>query len=135
MMVVIIMEGKREIAFALLDILITYTDDDHILTAKQLLDLLEQKHDIRIELKTAFLDKERRSDGKTTDKNFPMYKVIGLQLLLLIPSYLIVRFLLFRLHRSDDAPLIAAGVSAIGIFITYSTRKPFVFEGTIYGMP
>ncbi|MBR2554650.1 MAG: hypothetical protein IKE94_07320 [Aeriscardovia sp.] len=70
---------------------------------------------------------------KTTDKNFPMYKVIGLQLLLLIPSYLIVRFLLFRLHRSDDAPLIAAGVSAIGIFITYLTRKPFVFEGTIYG--
>ena len=70
---------------------------------------------------------------KTTDKYFPMYKVIGLQLLLLIPSYLIVRFLLFRLHRSDDAPLIAAGVSAIGIFITYLTRKPFVFEGTIYG--
>ena len=68
MMVVIIMEGKREIAFALLDILITYTDDDHILTAKQLLDLLEQKHDIRIELKTAFLDKERRSDENHRQK-------------------------------------------------------------------
>ena len=70
---------------------------------------------------------------KTTDKYFPMYKVIGLQLLLLIPSYLIVRFLLFRLHGSYDAPLIAAGVSAVGVVITYLTRKPFVFEGTIYG--
>ena len=48
------MAGKREIAFALLDILITYTDDDHILTAKQLLDLLEQKHDIKIERRTLY---------------------------------------------------------------------------------
>ena len=70
---------------------------------------------------------------KTTDKYFPMYKVIGLQLLLLIPSYLIVRFLLFRLHGSYDAPLIAAGVSAIGVVITYLTRKPFVSEGPTYG--
>lgn len=48
------MAGKKEIALAIIEILTTYTDEDHILTAKQLLDLLEHKHEIKIERRTLY---------------------------------------------------------------------------------
>jgi hypothetical protein len=45
---------KKHIAFAILDILTTYTDEDHILTAKEIMDLLKAKYNIEIERRTIY---------------------------------------------------------------------------------
>ena len=48
------MAEKKHIAFAILDILTTYTDEDHILTAKEIMDLLKAKYNIEIERWTIY---------------------------------------------------------------------------------
>lgn len=48
------MAEKKHIAFAILDILTTYTDEDHILTAKEIMDLLKAKYNIEIERRTIY---------------------------------------------------------------------------------
>ena len=70
---------------------------------------------------------------KTNGKYFPMYKVIGIELLILIISYLIVRYPLFRLHGSYDAPKLALLPAVIGVMATVIIRWPFSFEGTSFG--
>lgn len=48
------MAEKKHSSFALLDILINYTDEDHILTTKQIQYLLESKYDLKIERRTLY---------------------------------------------------------------------------------
>ena len=48
------MAEKKHSAFALLDILITYTDENHILTTKQLQEHLLNKYDLQIERRTLY---------------------------------------------------------------------------------
>mgnify|MGYP002859769526 FL=1 len=53
-----IMAEKKHSAFALLEILTTYTDEDHILTAKQIMELLETKYQLKIERRTLYSNVE-----------------------------------------------------------------------------
>ena len=79
------MAEKKYSAFALLDILITYTDEDHILTAKELQNHLIEKYDLDLERRTIYSNmdileqngfisdkltilREITSDGKSTTK-------------------------------------------------------------------
>ena len=48
------MAEKKYSALALLDILITYTDEDHILTAKELQNHLIEKYDLNLERRTIY---------------------------------------------------------------------------------
>lgn len=48
------MAEKKHIAFAILDILTTYTDEDHILTAREIMDLLKAKYNTEIERRTLY---------------------------------------------------------------------------------
>ena len=48
------MAEKKHSALALLDILITYSDEEHILTAKQIKDLLKEHYDLDLERRTIY---------------------------------------------------------------------------------
>ena len=48
------MAEKKQSALALLDILITSTDEEHILSGKQLLDLLEKQYGLKLERRTLY---------------------------------------------------------------------------------
>lgn len=48
------MAEKKHIAFAILDILTTYTDEDHILTAREIMDFLKAKYNTEIERRTLY---------------------------------------------------------------------------------
>ena len=50
----LVMAEKKHSAFALLDILTIYTDEEHILTAKELMALLEAKYQLSIERRTLY---------------------------------------------------------------------------------
>lgn len=52
------MAEKKQSVLALLDILITYTDEDHILTTKQLQELLQRKYNLKIERRTLYSNLE-----------------------------------------------------------------------------
>ena len=52
------MAEKKQSALALLDLLVTYSDEDHILTTKQLQELLLTKYNINIERRTLYSNLE-----------------------------------------------------------------------------
>ena len=52
------MAEKKQSVLALLDILITYTDEEHILTTKQLQELLQRKYNLKIERRTLYSNLE-----------------------------------------------------------------------------
>ena len=52
------MAEKKQSVLALLDILITYTDEDHILTARKLQELLQTKYNLNIERRTLYSNLE-----------------------------------------------------------------------------
>ena len=70
---------------------------------------------------------------KTNGKYFPMYKVIGIEILILTISYLTVRYPLFKLHGSYDAPKLVLLPAVIGVMATMMIKWPFSFEGTSFG--
>ena len=70
---------------------------------------------------------------KNTDRYVPAYKYIGIEILILFISYLIVRFPLFRLHGSFDAPLLAMIPAVFGLMATMIIRWPYSFMGTAFG--
>ena len=45
---------KKHSAFALLDILIKYTDENHLLTAREIINILEKQYDLTIERRTLY---------------------------------------------------------------------------------
>ena len=48
------MAEKKQSLIALLDILVTYSDEEHILNAKQLQDLMQKKYNITVERRTIY---------------------------------------------------------------------------------
>ena len=52
------MADKKDIPFALLDILKRYTDEEHILSGKEILSLLENEYDLTLERRTLYANVE-----------------------------------------------------------------------------
>ena len=48
------MAEKKHSAFAVLDILTTYSDENHILTAREIQDYLEKKYQLKVERRTIY---------------------------------------------------------------------------------
>lgn len=52
------MADKKEIPFALLEILTKYSDEEHVLTAREIMTLLENEYDLSIERRTLYANVE-----------------------------------------------------------------------------
>ena len=70
---------------------------------------------------------------KKQNKNVPICRFIIIEIIILAVSYLVVRYPLFKLHGSYDAPNLGLLPAVIGVAATAVIKWPNSFLGTSFG--